>query len=572
MLGLAPAGRLAEDIGLMARLFPHRPPKLLWRMLLGELLRTLLVTGVALTVAISFAGAVKPLADGQISLLDALKLAGLLSIPMLQFALPFAAGFAATLTFHRFGSDQEATGAFASGIGHRSVLLPALAVGVVLGCGLIVLSDQVMPRFLRKAESLVQRDITRLLVSPIQRGRSISLEELEIHADEAIGPLTPPAGSPAFQHVVLQGVLAVRPGEDGGSEWFSAQRVDLWLVENPRDPGSMGVKLVFQGASTSAPDAMVRGERFETRIIPIPSRIDDDVKYLSFAEMLEVRESPRLMEQVDRRARLLTHALRARRTIAHLEESISGRGRLIFERGVERLVLMGSELTSMGDGRWRVEHGAGGTRLALSTRLADGRERLQTARSAVLRFTESGFGDVSGSNTMTLTLEGVSTVGPDGETTVERAEQVYSDLRVWGVVTDDLYGARVEALLEESGRWLEEGGEGGDRLRSLRKNLSEQDEKLRREITGKVHGRGAYSAACLLMVLSGAVIALYLKDSLPLPVYFLSFFPGLAAILSISVGERMTERVELFGLLLIWGSVVGLAVYTLMMYARLRRH
>ncbi len=556
----------------MARLFRHRPPRLLWRMLLGELLRTLAVTGVALTVAISFAGAVKPLADGQISLLDALRLAGLLSVPMLQFALPFAAGFAATLTFHRFGSDQESTGAFASGIGHRSVLLPAVVVGLVLGFGLIVLSDQVMPRFLRKAESLVQRDITRLLVSPIQRGRSISLDDLEIHADEAIGPLTPPEGSPAFQHVVLRGVLAVRPGEDGGSEWFSAQRMDLWLVENPRDPGSVGVKLVFQGASTSAPDATVRGERFETRIIPLPSRIEDDVKYLSFAEMREVRGSTRLMEQVDRRARLLAHALRERRTIARLEESIAGRGRVIFERGAEVLVLEGSELTAVGDGRWRVEHGAGGTRLALSTRLADGRERLQTARSAVLRFAESGFGDGLVSNTMTLTLEGVSTVGPDGETTVERAEQVYPDLRVSGVVTDDLDGARVEELLEESARWMEGGGEYGERLRSLRKNLAEEDEKLHREIIGKVHGRAAYSAACLLMVLSGAVIALHLKDSLPLPVYFLSFFPGLAAILSISVGERMTERVEIFGLVLIWGSVVALGGYTLMMYARLRRH
>lgn len=556
----------------MIRLFPRRPSLLLWRMLFSELLRTLAVTAVALTASIAFAGAVKPLADGQVSLLDALRLTGLLAVPMLQYALPFAAGFAATLTYHRFGAENEANAAYASGIGHRTVMIPALLVGVLLCGSLLVLADQVMPRFLRKAESLVQRDITRLLVGPIQRGRSISLDEFEIHADEAIGPLRPADGSVAFQHVVLRGVLAVRPSETGSAEWYSAQRVDVWLVENPSEAGGVGVKLVFQGASTSSPEAMAEGERFETRIIPIPSTVEDNVKYLSLAEMREVRERPRRMNHLDRRARMLIAALREHRKIERVREEIDQRGRVIFDQGDQRIVLTASMMTPDGEDRWRISHSAPGTRIALTVRMADGRERLQTARSAVLRFREDALGDGSHSGSLSLTLQGVSTVGPDGESTVERAEQLYANLGVPGLEFDDLNEATVAALLLEADEAILRDGHGAEQLRSLRRNLEERHDRLQRELVGKAHGRIAYGAATFVMILAGAVIALRLRDSLPLPVYLLSFFPALATVLAISVGERMAERAMVPGMLLVWGSVLLLGLYTMLAYAHLRRH
>ena len=73
--------------------------RLLDRLILRELLRRgLLTTGVLVTV-IAFGAAIKPLSDddlfgaGQIALYIALAM-----VPMLQFAIPFAAGFAGTLS------------------------------------------------------------------------------------------------------------------------------------------------------------------------------------------------------------------------------------------------------------------------------------------------------------------------------------------------------------------------------------------------------------------------------------------------------------------------------------------
>src|SRR5690606_1758068 len=103
-----------------------RPPFILWRYLTAELLRTLALLAGGLILLVSFAAAIRPLAKGDVGLGDAIRLMGLLSIPMSQFALPFAAGFAATIVYHRFASDNEATACRASGIPQRAILMPAV--------------------------------------------------------------------------------------------------------------------------------------------------------------------------------------------------------------------------------------------------------------------------------------------------------------------------------------------------------------------------------------------------------------------------------------------------------------
>ena len=74
-------------------------PRLLDRYILTDLLRTVLLTTGVLVMVIAFGAAIKPLASE--SLLTAGQTAKyilLAIVPMLQFALPFAAGFAGTMS------------------------------------------------------------------------------------------------------------------------------------------------------------------------------------------------------------------------------------------------------------------------------------------------------------------------------------------------------------------------------------------------------------------------------------------------------------------------------------------
>ncbi|MBL8965247.1 MAG: LptF/LptG family permease, partial [Phycisphaerae bacterium] len=152
---------------------PLQAPVRVWRFLLADLVRLGVLAGASLVVVISFAFSVRFLAEGRIDLPGALRLSVLAMVPMLQYALPFACGFAATLAYHRFASDNEATACSAGGISHRAVLVPAAVVGLVLAVAVAVLAHQVIPRFLRKMEEIVTRDLTGLITLSIRRGESV---------------------------------------------------------------------------------------------------------------------------------------------------------------------------------------------------------------------------------------------------------------------------------------------------------------------------------------------------------------------------------------------------------------
>ena len=101
-------------------------PISLWKYITLELWRIIALTAAVLVAVIAFAASIKPMADGKITPLEALQFMGLAVVPMLQYALPFAAGFGATLAYHRLSHDNEVTAAYAGGVSHRAVLLPAI--------------------------------------------------------------------------------------------------------------------------------------------------------------------------------------------------------------------------------------------------------------------------------------------------------------------------------------------------------------------------------------------------------------------------------------------------------------
>ena len=93
-----------------------------------------------------------------------------------------------------------------------------------------------------------------------------------------------------------------------------------------------------------------------------------------------------------------------------------------------------------------------------------------------------------------------------------------------------------------------------------------------REIRANHHERFALATACFLMTLTGAIIALRLREGMPLQVYLWSFFPALAAVITISGGENAVAENMVTGMMVLWGGVAALGVYTVFEYLRLRRH
>jgi lipopolysaccharide export LptBFGC system permease protein LptF len=589
-----------------------RPPFIVWRYLTSELLRTLVLFAGGLVVLVSFAAAIRPLAKGDVGLGDAIRLMGLLSVPMSQFALPFAAGFAATVVYHRFSSDNEATACRASGIPQRAILMPSLFVGLILALVVAVLANSVMPRFYRAAEQIIARDIGRLIVNPINDGNPIRLGAWDLYADEVYRPELP-EDSTALDHLILLSVVASQIGEDGATTQFvSARRVDMWLSEaTPEETGTgewgTSVQLAFTEPVGLAPEGDVSfsiGTLGTGRII-LPSSFEDDPKLLTFRELREARREPRRLDITDRRARELALELGRVRVAESVRDRVENDRRLVLTRGDETIAIEADTLTPI-DGRWRLAS----NRQDLNEPLIRvvytndrGFSRTHFAQGATLRFasrsgSEGAFAVSVGAGSRAGTLDGVRVAG---DSAGESGERIALTLELEQVITLDsaMAGADADAardaantgaeqqllaysgvvlagqsdlpeadwpaarLLEAADDMLESDGSIAQAQQAAvtreAKLLRERIDRQDRDIVSRMHERAAFVCAVLLMGVLSAIIAMRLRDALPLVVFLWSFFPALGAVVLISSGQQTVEKSGLHGLLILWGGVVLLA-------------
>lgn len=548
-------------------------PVSIWRFLLADLARLGLLACVSLVLVIAFAFSVRFLAEGKIDLPGALRLTTLATVPMLQYALPFACGFAATLTYHRFAAENEHLAAGSGGISHRGVLVPACVIGVILSLLVAALSHQVIPKFLRRMEEIVTRDLTALITLSIRRGESVRLGNVELHAEQVVQAGADPTVG-AFERLRLTKVLAATLDRDGRVQGFiSADEVSVWLYQVEAAGQSFTeAQFLFRGASGEGAADTIRSGSFASQRVRIPSNFRDDPKFLTFSELRALRAHPENLKRVDLLRRRLASRLAENISIETAAARVKDRGEAVFQRpGGERITISADALESAGDGRWLFE-----TRRGVPVRI------VRTMRSgAVLRLAADAAwlkpeddDLISGPRALpafTLTLD--SARSDDTDAPDRGSTQTLSALTFDSDALPDLLDETVPDLLalatSESGRL---GAEASARSRDAATLLRNKALDLSREITSKQHERAAYAAACFLTLLAGAVTALRRRESLPLPVYLWSFFPALGAVITISAGQGLTHSEGWPGLFLLWGGVALLALVILVEYRRLVRH
>ncbi len=570
-----------------------RLPRTLWRYLATDVGRLLLVSTVAIVVVISFAAAVKPLADGKVGLVDAFKLMGLFAIPMLQFALPFAGGFAATRAYHRFASQNEAMAAMAGGVPHRALLAPAALWGLVLAVVIAALTNLVIPHFLRSAERIVRRDVGRVIVAPLERGEPLRVGKWDLRADE-VHRLDVDQLPEAFGRIVLQGVIAAHADRQTGVRYYaSAERIDMFLMDDDQTDGTR-IDLVFTGATGVVPSASdvesrrVSFDRFRDSI-SVPTSFDDDPKFLTLGEMLRVRAEPRRMNRIDRLARRVGVALAQSRAIDDVRARVRFGDRLVFDgpRG-ERIDVRVGTMLADGEEGWTLLPLEGAEVIEVEHVPSSGILRRHLARGAVLRLVDPS----APTGDFTALLETRATDAPPEEPVrfvlelrevrtrddaggagdAERSRVPYSGLTLPGAETDlELLTWPVPRLVASAEALADADPELGAPAGKLAQRLVEETRKQDREIVAKLHERAAFIVAALLMVVLGAIIAMRMRDSMPLPVYLWSFLPALGTVIAISTGVEMAYKTGPIGLALVWAGVGGLAVATLVQYAALRR-
>jgi hypothetical protein len=147
-----------------------------------------------------------------------------------------------------------------------------------------------------------------------------------------------------------------------------------------------------------------------------------------------------------------------------------------------------------------------------------------------------------------------------------RAELKIPDLSPPDFVGEDPSQLPYQELLTRA-----EGSEGITHLRA--EYLREIVTDLRLAIDSRLLRRYALSLTGLLLLLLGATLAMWLRDSLPLVTYVWAFLPSILNVLMISGGDHMArEGLVVSGYAVMWSGNALLIVFQLFILARLMRN
>jgi lipopolysaccharide export LptBFGC system permease protein LptF len=537
-------------------------PWLLYRYLLGELLRVFALCATVLVLVIAFGAAIKPLAgDDLIGPLQTVKYIMLAAVPMLQFALPFAAGFAATMVLHRMTTDNEILAAAVSGISYRRVLLPIAALGLVLMVIMVLLTQWVIPRFWGTMDRLITMDVTRLIQASINKGMPVEFGNMQIHADRLLVQDDPP-DTDAETRLVLFRVVAAELDRDGRIITEVAARQAVVDVHRREGQTYLMLALVDTVAYMGRTGQLFELPLSEPDAIVVPSAFKDRPMFLTQGQLLHLREHPDSFSRVVYAKTALAESLLQAEVWGHIASRVASAGFIELSGGfggLDHHLVVRADRFERGrfftDGRRPVE---------IEEFEGDRAVRRITSRRVITR-------PAVGSN---LTHPTIDLVVHDCEVTDlrqgaavnNRAELKIPDLSPPEFVSEDPSLLPYQQLLTRA-----EGSKGITRLRA--RYLDEMVEDLRLAIDSRLLRRYALSLTGMLLLLLGATLAMWLRDSLPLVTYVWAFLPSILNVLMISGGDHMArEGLVVSGYAVMWSGNGLLIVFQLFILARLMRN
>lgn len=548
-------------------------PLVLYGYILRDLLKLLGLTAVALTLVMSVGFMIKPVSEGTLGALSLVKLLVFVSPAMLTYALPIAAAFAATLTYFRISADNEVTACAMSGISYRSLLLPALALGVALTLSMFFLANWVIPGFWQRVEALAQQDIARVIVDRLKRHEAVRLNEYVVYADFA-----------EVRQPDNQGPLI-----EGEPQWF--QRIVLWHpVVAKFDNKSRAVEGHYTGESAVADlyrydgklYAMIKltytnvssdeqGAQFieSSRSVPaqeIPSFLETHPQFLSLSELRQASRNPEMITDVNKAANKLRQSLARRQIIAHLAERLTGESpQPLRLRGHDnQLYTLTAEQLSIDGDQIRMTSPQGrSVRITIGPTLAA--QQIIEAASGTIEVQLTDHTRPS----LHVKLADVRSTYHLVPSPARMRELHLTGLKFEDNIAGDYKQRDVWQLLEEAKPIKD--SEIENQIYVLQRDIG----KAARRALAAVHQRAAMAVAAVLVLMLGAVMSMALRQQVPLVTFFWCFLPTIGLMISVNSGQNMISNTNMSrwtGIFVAWGALTAVGGLIAVVYHKLARH
>lgn len=569
-----------------------RSPRTLWIHLTLELWRLILLSTGVVLVVICFAASVKPLSDGLLQPLDTPLFMLLAMPPMLAYALPFAAGFAATMVYHRHTQENAVLAAHAGGISHHALVAPALATAIFLTGVMGVMNEQVIPRFLNSMEVLVARDVQRIITRSVDNGEPIRFGNVALHAASATS-LGPDRSVGAYERIRLREVALVRTERVAPTEEdpdaptmkveseLTATEAIVWLfraeaIADENEPTTQSGTLAFidlaETVGRRGRDVPIaRAQRFRTGPYVIGGTFENNIKYMTYRDIRSVPDNPERMDFIQSRKRELAFHLARLEALEAIDEQLRAEGGVRLRDQLGRTLLISGEALTPRPRGHLVEQ-PGGAPVRVERFDPEGRTVRWEADRAFFDASVEGDREFR-SLELTLSLMGASAVTGDQLGAAGKRDQLdFPALTLWFDPTADFMELPIPDLLAEADRRIGAETWGAGTLVGPRNELEGRVVQLGEEVFSKIHERAALSVSVIVVMMAGTIAAMRLRHSDPLAVYLLSFIPALAILASVSGGQHMLYRQGLEGLMVLWGGIVVMGALTIVGYRGLVRH
>lgn len=538
-------------------------PRTLWRYILMDLVRSVCLTTAVLVTVIAFGAALKPLAtDNLLTAGQTAKYITLAIVPMLQFALPFAAGFAGTLLLHRLANDNEIQAMAASGLGYGRILAPVAGLGLVLALIMVVLTQWMIPHFWGLMTRTIATDLIQIFQTSIDRGTPFQVGDLQVYADR-MRVVDAPEGSDADSQLQLLRVVAAELDGEGriATDVSAAQAV----VDIYRREGVIYLHLVMVDVTYRKSTGEIGGApSLKLPPYPLENRLRDDPASMTRGQLLRLRADPDGYAPVRQARNDLEGVIRQSRINSMIDEVLRERGQIELINADDPDLVFRVSASGLDDQRFLPAGGDNSIEIVKRIGVED--QWIAQASGAVIRWGDDPAleGHTIGLELEAYTVRDLTTNDP----ATPRARKLIPNLVPRGLSLPPRMERPSGELLA-----LTSGSEGQPpRVAQARARLEGEIGWLERRIRSKIASRYAHALTAPLLLLLGAVLALVLRQSLPLTVYLWAFLPSIVDLIVIAGGRHMVTDGDVMGIPVMWSGNVALVGILIVAFFRLRRN
>ncbi|MEK6644442.1 MAG: LptF/LptG family permease [Planctomycetota bacterium] len=522
-----------------------------------ELLKTFLMTSLALTLLVVMGGGVANIFKGEgIGAEDVAKVFAFLTPVAITLILPVAALFSATICYGRAAADNEVIACRAAGINIHRLLLSAGVLGLSVTAFTYCSWNFLIPRLLQQIEDTTRQELHTIVQSQFQKAKPLSFGKYRIMANrcETLTPDRLPSDvSPNHTFLLLTGVSFIELDDQEVARFGTA---DTTTLDFDREELTPRVRASLEGVR--AYDS-TRKQQYETKhqVIgpyPIPVPVRRKIKFENLPALLRYQEHPETIPDIDSRMgnmrRIVMAFVLYDDIAAQLDPDRHGQGKYVLQsEAVHYEIAVDAFKLDPEDGRPTL----GGVRVEEKS-LTDGSRRIYSADTATL---ELRSGIKPGTFIVMPLLKG--NVGARRVPHVEGERIVKKD-------TSELLPVEFMAQPSLKAKFDSISVPGlltGEQHMDLPPDQSRQIAKLAEriiqfegEVRSEIHFRASYAISVVAMVLLGATLGIVVRGGQVLTAFGISCVPVLIVVVACIVGRNLADRPQYAAMSMgvMWGA------------------